>query len=87
MIIGTQHMPPFRQVMLTAIACSGYYGSIGTPDELNSLFADEDFAIGECFRLVELELGYLDAPISLRLATAAVEESNKKKVVDGSIGG
>ena len=53
----------------------------------HSLFADEDFAKAEAFRLVELKLGYLDAPVSLSLATAAVEEFNKKKVVNGSMGG
>jgi hypothetical protein len=37
---------------------------------------------------VELKLGYLDAPLPLRLATAAVEEFNKAtKGVRGVMGG
>jgi hypothetical protein len=34
-----------------------------------------------------LKLGYLDALLSLRLATAVVEEFNKAETVKGSMGG
>jgi len=40
------------------------------------LLADPAFAAAGEFQLVGLKLGYLDAPLPLRLATAAVEEFN-----------
>jgi hypothetical protein len=46
------------------------------------LLSDADFAAAKEFQLVELKIGYLDAPLSLRLATAAVEEFNKAKVLE-----
>ena len=58
---------------------SKYYGPVSTPQELDELLADEEFGKAKCFQLVELKLGYLDAPLSLRMATAAVEEFNRRK--------
>jgi pyruvate decarboxylase len=66
---------------------SKYYGPIDTPEALDTLLANADFAAAKEFQLVELKLGYLDAPLPLRLATAAVEEFNKAKIVGGSMGG
>jgi len=70
-------------------ACpSKYHGPITTPEALDALLSDATFAAAEEFQLVELKLGYLDAPLSLRLATAAVEEFNAAtKRVSGSMGG
>jgi pyruvate decarboxylase len=53
---------------------SKYHGPIATPEALDALLGDAAFCAAEEFQLVELKLGYLDAPLSLRLATAAVEE-------------
>ncbi|KAK6432210.1 Pyruvate decarboxylase 1 [Oleoguttula sp. CCFEE 5521] len=63
-----------------------YHGPIDTPEKLDTLLADEGFAKADHFQLVELKLGYLDAPLSLRLAASAVEEFNKRKAGDGSMG-
>lgn len=57
---------------------SKYYGPIGTPQGLDDLLADKEFGAAECFQLVELKLGRLDAPLPLRLATAAVEAFNQR---------
>ena len=57
---------------------SKYWGPTGTADELEAVLADPEFADGEYFRLLELKLGYLDAPMSVKLAGAAVEAFNKK---------
>lgn len=59
---------------------SKYHGPIETPQQLDMLLADEEFGKASCFQLVELKLGYLDAPLGLRMTTAAVEEFNKSKV-------
>ena len=67
---------------------SKYHGPIATPEALDALLGDATFCAAEEFQLVELKLGYLDAPLSLRLATAAVEEFNAAtKGVGGSMGG
>ena len=65
---------------------SKYHGLIETPQQLDKLLADEDFGQAKYFQLVELKLGYLDAPLGLRMTTAAVEEFNKRKE-GGSMGG
>ncbi|KAK6442437.1 Pyruvate decarboxylase 1 [Oleoguttula sp. CCFEE 5521] len=64
-----------------------YHGPIDTPEKLDALLADEEFAKADRFQLVELKLGYLDAPLSLRMAASAVEKFNKKKAGEGSMGG
>ena len=67
---------------------SKYHGPIATPEALDTLLGDATFAAAGQFQLVELKLGYLDAPLSLRLATAAVEEFNAAtKSGEGSVGG
>ena len=67
---------------------SKYHGPIATPEALDALLGDATFAAAGQFQLVELKLGYLDAPLSLRLATAAVEEFNAAtKSGEGSVGG
>ena len=58
---------------------SKYWGPIGTAEALDDLLADPEFNDGEYFRLVELKLGYLDAPASVREASAAVEAFNSQK--------
>jgi pyruvate decarboxylase len=58
---------------------SKYWGPIGTAEALDDLVADPEFNDSECFRLVELKLGYLDAPAAVRQASAAVETFNQKK--------
>lgn len=57
---------------------SKYYGPIRTPKELGDLLSDRDFGAAKCFQLVELKLGRLDAPLPLRMTTAAVEAFNQK---------
>jgi pyruvate decarboxylase len=57
---------------------SKYYGPISTPQGLDELVADEGFGAARCFQLVELKLGRLDAPLPLRMATAAVEAFNQQ---------
>ena len=56
-----------------------YWGPVGTAEELDKVLADPELNDGDCFRLVELKLGYLDAPLSVRMAGDAVEEFNKKQ--------
>ncbi len=58
---------------------SRYYGPIGTAQALDDLLADPEFNDSDRFRLVELKLGYLDAPAAVRQASAAVEAFNQKK--------
>jgi pyruvate decarboxylase len=58
---------------------SKYWGPIGTADALDHLLADPEFNDDKSFRLVELKLGYLDAPASVRTASAAVEAFNQQK--------
>lgn len=57
---------------------SRYYGPIGTPEELDDLLSDQQFGAARCFQLAELKLGRLDAPLPLRMTTAAVEAFNKR---------
>lgn len=57
---------------------SKYYGPIGTPQGLDDSLSDAEFGAAECFQLVELKLGRLDAPLPLRLTTAAVEAFNQR---------
>ncbi|OQO04459.1 hypothetical protein B0A48_09381 [Cryoendolithus antarcticus] len=64
-----------------------YYGPIDTPQKLDALLADLEFGKADRFQLVELKLGYLDAPLSLRMAASAVEEFNQRKVGGSSMGG
>jgi len=52
---------------------------VRTADELEQVLADAEFNDGKCFRLLEVKLGYLDAPTSVKKAAAAVEEFNKKQ--------
>ncbi|KAI7387565.1 pyruvate decarboxylase, partial [Hortaea werneckii] len=55
-----------------------YYGPIRTCEALDDLLADEAFNACERFQLVELILPELDAPVSVRLTTEAVEAFNNK---------
>jgi pyruvate decarboxylase len=61
---------------------SKYHGAIETSEAFDALLADADFAAAKEFQLVELKLGYLDAPLPLRVATAAVEDFNKAKILE-----
>ena len=65
---------------------SKYYGPIDTPGELDDLLADKDFGAAKCFQLVELKLGRLDAPLPLRMTTAAVEAFNQRSKQGTSVG-
>nr|OQO17421.1 hypothetical protein B0A51_16119 [Rachicladosporium sp. CCFEE 5018] len=64
-----------------------YYGPIDTPQKLDALLVDPEFAKADRFQLVELKLGYLDAPLSLRMAASAVEVFNQRKAGGSSMGG
>jgi pyruvate decarboxylase len=66
---------------------SKYYGPISTPQGLDELLADKNFGAAKSFQLVELKLGRLDAPLPLRMATAAVEAFNQKAKNGTSLGG
>ncbi|KAK3650675.1 Pyruvate decarboxylase 1 [Elasticomyces elasticus] len=57
---------------------SKYYGPIKTCDELEKLLDDPELHRGDCFQLVELILGELDAPWSVGQVTAKIEEFNSK---------
>ena len=57
---------------------SKYYGPIGTPEKLDDLLSSGEFGAAGCFQLVELKLGRLDAPLPLRMTTAAVEAFNQR---------
>jgi pyruvate decarboxylase len=59
-------------------APSQYWGPVETPDQLEEVLKDQEFNEGAKFRLLELKLGYLDAPISIKMAGQAVEEFNKR---------
>jgi pyruvate decarboxylase len=48
-------------------------------NELDELLANKDFMDGQLPRVVELFLDYNDAPQSVKLASTAVEEYNKRK--------
>ena len=65
---------------------SKYHGPIGTPEELDDLLSDSEFGAAKCFQLVELKLGRLDAPLPLRLTTAAVEAFNQRSKHGTSLG-
>jgi TPP-dependent 2-oxoacid decarboxylase len=65
---------------------SKYFGPIGTPEELDRLLSDTDFGAAKCFQLVELKLGRLDAPLPLRMTTAAVEAFNQRSKHGTSMG-
>ena len=56
-----------------------YWGQIKIAEELDKVLADPELDDGVCFRLVELKIGYLDAPASVRQASAAVEAFNQKR--------
>src|ERR1700753_2864563 len=49
---------------------SKYWGLVRTAEELDQVMADPEFNDGECFKLCELKLGYMDAPASVRQASA-----------------
>ena len=66
---------------------SRYYGPIETAEQLDELFANDQFNNEKSFRLVELKLGYLDAPWAVKKAAAGVEEFNKRKAAGTSMGG
>ncbi|KAK5735678.1 hypothetical protein LTR17_008029 [Elasticomyces elasticus] len=69
---------------------SKYYGPIKTCDELEKLLDDPELHKGDCFQLVELILGELDAPWSVGKVTAKIEEFNSKnapKDASTSMGG
>ncbi|KAM0707368.1 hypothetical protein Q7P35_004013 [Cladosporium inversicolor] len=65
---------------------SKYYGPIGIPEELDDLLSDNEFGAAKCFQLVELKLGRLDAPLPLRMTTAAVEAFNQRSKQGTSMG-
>ncbi|KAI7283094.1 pyruvate decarboxylase [Hortaea werneckii] len=65
-----------------------YYGPIRTCEALDHLLADEAFNACENFQLVELILPELDAPVSVRLTTEAVEAFNNKNAAGSkTVGG
>ncbi|KAK5756570.1 Pyruvate decarboxylase 1 [Elasticomyces elasticus] len=69
---------------------SKYYGPIKTCDELEKLLDNPELHKGDCFQLVELILGELDAPWSVGKVTAKIEEFNSRnapKEVGTSMGG
>ncbi|KAN0110591.1 putative pyruvate decarboxylase [Hyaloscypha variabilis] len=55
------------------------YHLVKTPDDLDALLADAEFNEASCAQIVELILDKHDAPQTVKTATAAVEEFNKKK--------
>jgi pyruvate decarboxylase len=57
---------------------SKYHGPIKTADDLVSLLKNPELR-EECFQLVELVLNKHDAPLSVRLTGAAIDEFNKAK--------
>lgn len=65
---------------------SRYYGPIDTPEGLDDLLSDQQFGAARCFQLVELKLGRLDAPLALRMTTAAVEAFNQRSKQGTSMG-
>ncbi|KAF2159364.1 hypothetical protein M409DRAFT_71039 [Zasmidium cellare ATCC 36951] len=66
---------------------SRYYGPIKTREQFDSLLKDEQFQRSEIFQLVELVLDELDAPLSVRLVTSAIEEFNQKHAAGASMAG
>lgn len=64
---------------------SKYYGPIDTPEGLDKLLADQDFGAADCFQLVELKLGRLDAPLPLRMTSEAVEAFNQRPKLGTSV--
>ncbi|KAI7210258.1 pyruvate decarboxylase [Hortaea werneckii] len=65
-----------------------YYGPVRTCEALDHLLADEAFNACESFQLVELILPELDAPVSVRLTTEAVEAFNNKNAAGSkTVGG
>jgi TPP-dependent 2-oxoacid decarboxylase len=55
------------------------YWHAGTCEALDEVFADKEFNDAEMFRLLELKLGYLDAPANILALGPAIDEFNKKK--------
>ncbi|KAK3679974.1 Pyruvate decarboxylase 1 [Recurvomyces mirabilis] len=69
---------------------SKYYGPIGTCGDFEALVRSKDFRDGNCFQLVELILGEMDAPASVGLSAAAIEAFNQKhapKEAGANLGG
>jgi hypothetical protein len=50
------------------------------------VLSDSEFGAAKCFQLVELKLGRLDAPLPLRMTTAAVEAFNQRSKHGTSMG-
>ncbi|KAK4502139.1 hypothetical protein PRZ48_005562 [Zasmidium cellare] len=66
---------------------SRYHGPIKTRAQFDSLLKDKQFQSSDVFQLVELVLGELDAPLSIRLVTSAIEEFNQKHAAGASMAG
>jgi pyruvate decarboxylase len=57
---------------------SKFHGPIRTAEDLANLLHGEEIR-EDCFHLVELVLEKLDAPLVVRLTSAAIDEFNKSK--------
>ena len=57
---------------------SKYHGPVKTAEQLEQLLKNPELR-EECFQLVELVLDKHDAPLSVRLTGAAIDEFNKPK--------
>jgi pyruvate decarboxylase len=62
---------------------SKYHGPVRTCKELENLLANPELR-EDCFQLVELILAKNDAPLSVRLTAAAIDEFNKAKGAQGA---
>ncbi|KAK5170688.1 Pyruvate decarboxylase 1 [Saxophila tyrrhenica] len=58
---------------------SKYWGQIDTCEGLEEVFADKEFNEGEMCRVLELKLGYLDAPANILALGPAIDGFNRKK--------
>ena len=57
---------------------------MGTAEELDRVLASDELNTEGSLRVVELTLGKLDAPATVRNVAGAVEEFNRKKAVMGA---
>lgn len=58
---------------------SKYWGRVDTCEGLEHVFADAEFNDGKMMRVLELGLGYLDAPANVLALGPAIDEFNRKK--------
>jgi pyruvate decarboxylase len=58
---------------------SKYWGRVDTCEGLEEVFADKEFSDGKMMRVLELGLGYLDAPANVLGIGPAIDAFNKKK--------